>query len=109
MEAQAHVKNVRISPQKARLVTRMIQGRSVADALQLLSFSPKKAARLVEKVVKSAAANARVKGADDDALKVTEAVANEGMRLKRFKPDARGRVGRRTHRYSHISVTVKDD
>lgn len=109
MQAHAHVKNLRISPQKARLVTNMIYGQPVTEALRTLQFSPKKAARLVEKIVKSAVANAQVQGAVRDELKITKAVADEGMRLKRIKPDARGRVGRRTHRYSHITITVSDE
>lgn len=106
MQARAQAKNIRISPQKARLVTRMIHGSSVGEAQRVLHFTPKKAARIVEKVLASAVANARVQGVSSSELRVVEAKADEGMRLKRFKPEARGRAGRRTHRYSHITVTV---
>ncbi len=108
MEAKAIAKRIRISPQKARLVTRMIQGQNVTEALRRLKFSNKKAAVLVESVLRSAIANAAAKGADDESLKVKYAVIDEGPRLKRFMPAARGRAMRIIKRTAHISVTVCD-
>jgi large subunit ribosomal protein L22 len=109
MQVRAYAKNIRISPQKARLVTNLIYGLPATEALRTLQFTQKKAARIIENVVKSAIANAKVQGIAKDDLKISKAVADEGMRLKRFKPDARGRVGHRTHRYSHITIMVSDE
>jgi len=108
MEAKAIAKKLRISPQKARLVTRMIQGQNVGEALRRLKFSNKKAAGLVGSVLKSAIANAIVKGAADDSLKVKYAIIDEGPRMKRFMPASRGRAMRIIKRTAHISVTVCD-
>ncbi len=108
MEAKAIAKQIRISPQKARLVTRMIQGQNVSEALRRLKFSNKKAAVLVSSVLRSAMANAVVKGAADDTLKVKYAIIDEGPRLKRFRPASRGRAMRIIKRTAHISVTVCD-
>jgi large subunit ribosomal protein L22 len=110
MEAKATAKTVRISPSKARLVTRLISGRPVPDALRILQFSSKKAARLVEKVLRSAVANAAARGAiQAEELKVTAATADEGPRMRRFRPAPRGRAMRIIKRTSHISVTVADE
>jgi len=110
MEARAKGKSQRISPRKARLVTRMIQGHPVPEALTMLKFSDKKAARLIEKVLRSAVANAADKdGLHEDALKVVSAVADEGPRMKRFRPRARGRAARIIKRTAHIKVVVRDE
>ena len=109
MEAKATAKVVRISPTKARLVTAMIQGRNVPQALNVLKTANKKAALIVEKVLRSAIANAGNKAAvQAEDLKVLTAVADEGPRLKRFRPASRGRAARYVKRTRHISVTVRD-
>ena len=81
MQVRAYAKNIRISPQKARLVTNLIYGLPATEALRTLQFTQKKAARIIENVVKSAIANAKVQGIAKDDLKILKAVADEGMRL----------------------------
>lgn len=99
-----------MSPAKVGQVTRLIQGLSASRALELLRFIPRKSARLVEKTLKSAIANAtnnaRVAA---DTLRVKEAVANEGPRLKRWQPKARGSAGPILKRTSHIRIVLTDE
>jgi large subunit ribosomal protein L22 len=110
MQATAHLRNARISAQKVRLVADQVRGLPVEQAEQLLTFSPKKAAHLVKKVLLSAVANAEHNsGADIDELNVSEIVVNEGPTLKRGRTRARGRGTRILKRCSHISVTVADN
>ncbi|RLD10762.1 MAG: 50S ribosomal protein L22 [Chlamydiae bacterium] len=106
MEAKAILKKVRTSPQKARLITTMIQGHPVNEALKMLRFSSKKAAKLTEKVLKSAIANAVNKGADEDQLTVISAYADAGPVMKRFLPASRGRAMPIIKRTAHISIVV---
>ncbi|MGK0257797.1 MAG: large subunit ribosomal protein L22 [Candidatus Azotimanducaceae bacterium] len=109
MEVSATAKRIRISAQKARLVADQVRGKPVADALDILNFSTKKAAVLVLKVVESAIANAENnEGADIDELKVSEIFVNEGLTMKRIKTRAKGRADRILKRSSHITVTVSD-
>lgn len=109
MEVSATTKRLRISAQKARLVADQVRGKPVADALDILNFSTKKAAVLVLKVVESAIANAENnEGADIDELKVSEIFVNEGLTMKRIKTRAKGRADRILKRSSHITVTVSD-
>jgi large subunit ribosomal protein L22 len=110
MQVSATAKRLQISPQKARLVVDQVRGKPVADALDILSFSTKKGAVLVRKVLESAIANAENnEGADIDELKVSEVFVNEGMTMKRIKPRAKGRADRIFKRSSHITVTVTDE
>ena len=107
MEAKAILKKVRTSPQKARLVTNMIKGKQVGEALKILKFSSKKAAKLTEKTLKSAIANAIDKGAvDESALYVLEAYSDAGPVMKRFLPASRGRAMPIIKRTAHITVVV---
>jgi large subunit ribosomal protein L22 len=109
MEVAAKLKNARMSPQKCRLVADQIRGAPVDRALQMLTFSPKKAARLVKKVLESAIANAEHnEGADIDELKVARVFVDEGPSFKRFHARAKGRGNRIIKRTSHITVTVAD-
>ncbi|MFO7266133.1 MAG: 50S ribosomal protein L22 [Limnochordales bacterium] len=109
MEARAVARYLLISPRKARLVTKLIQGKSLDEALTILRFSPQKAARLVEKVVKSAAANAETNhDMNPDLLYVKSAYVDEGPRLKRIRPRARGRADRYVKRMSHITVVLSE-
>ncbi|MBD2859334.1 50S ribosomal protein L22 [Spongiibacter sp. KMU-158] len=109
MEVAARLKGARISAQKVRLVADQIRGKGVEEALDLLTFSPKKAAVLVKKVLNSAIANAEHnEGADVDELKVSTIFVDEGMTLKRLRPRAKGRADRILKRSCHITVKVAD-
>jgi len=109
MQVSARLRNVRISPQKCRLVADQVRGMPVENALQVLMFSPKKGARIVRKVLESAIANAEHnEGADIDELKVTAIYVDEGPVYKRWRPRAKGRANRILKRTSHITVTVGD-
>ena len=110
MEALAKHKFARSSAQKARLVADQIRGLSVDKALNVLTYSPKKAADLVKKVLLSAIANAEHnEGADIDTLKVKTVFVDEGPSMKRIKPRAKGRADRIVKRTSHITVIVADN
>ncbi len=109
MKVSAVYKYARISPQKCRLVADQVRGLRVDKALNLLSFSNKKAAGMVKKVLDSAIANAENnEGADVDELRVAEIQVNEGPVMKRIHARAKGRASRITKRGSHIMVTVSD-
>ncbi|MCG6971041.1 MAG: 50S ribosomal protein L22 [Gammaproteobacteria bacterium] len=109
MEVSAKLKNARLSPQKGRLVADQIRGKSVEQALQTLTFSTKKAAHIVKKVLESAIANAENnEGADIDELKVKTIYVDEARTMKRIEARAKGRANRIFKRSSHITVTVSD-
>ena len=109
MEVFAKHRYARISPQKARLVVDQIRGQSVEQALTILTFSNKKGAGLVQKVLESAIANAEHnEGADIDELKVSKAFVDEGPTMKRIQARAKGRANRILKRSSHITVMVSD-
>lgn len=109
MEATATLKHARVSPQKARLVADQVRGLAVDRALELLNFSPRKAASLIKAVLESAIANAEHnEGADIDELKVATIFVNEGPRMKRIRARAKGRANRIFKRTSHIIVTVAE-
>jgi large subunit ribosomal protein L22 len=110
MQVSATAKRLRLSPQKARLVVDLVRGKPVGEALEILTFSTQKAAGLVRKVVESAIANAENnEAADVDELKISQIFVNEGLRMKRIKPRAKGRADRIVKRTSHITVTVSDE
>lgn len=110
METRSIYRYARISPFKAREVTREIQGLPVQQALDLLAFTPKKAAGLVAKTLKSAVANAENNHqARVEALVVREAVVGEGPTFQRFIPKARGSAGPIRKRTSHIRIIVTDE
>lgn len=109
MEVAAKLRFARISPQKCRLVADQIRGLPVERALQVLTFSPKKAAGIVKKVLESAIANAEHnEGADIDELKVNRVFVDEGPTYKRWQARAKGSVNHIFKRSSHITVTVAD-
>ena len=109
MEAIAKHRFARTSAQKARLVADQVRGLSVDKALNVLAFSPKKAAVLVKKVLESAIANAEHnEGADSDELTVAKIFGDEGPTMKRIRPRAKGRADRIMKRTSHITVVVSD-
>ncbi|HLR13240.1 MAG TPA: 50S ribosomal protein L22 [Burkholderiaceae bacterium] len=107
METQAVIRGVPISAQKARLVADLIRGKSVEQALNILAFTPKKAARLIKKALESALANAEHNdGADIDELRVTTIYVNKAQSLKRFEARAKGRGNRIEKQTCHIVVKV---
>lgn len=109
MAWQATHRFAKISPQKARLIADMIRGRNAQQALEVLKFSHQRAARLIEKVLRSAMANADEQGqADLEELTVSGTWVNEGPRMKRFQPKDRGRAHPILKRTSHITVQVEE-
>ena len=109
MQVSATLKHARISPQKCRLVADQIRGLPVERALNELSFSPKKAATMVRKVLESAIANAEHnEGADIDELKVSRIFVDAGPTHKRWRARAKGSVNHIFKRTSHITVAVAD-
>ncbi len=109
MKARATAKYVLISPYKARLVIDLIRGKKVDEALNILNTTPKKAARIIKKVLLSAVANAENNyGMDADKLYISSAYVNEGPRLKRVWPRAWGRASRILRRMSHITIEVEE-
>lgn len=114
IEAHALARHVRMSPQKARLVIDLIRGRSVNEAKRILRFTPKRAARHIEKLLDSAVANAHVKAdnagmpLDPDELYVSTAFVNEGARWKRLRPAPMGRAFRYQKRTAHMWLGVSE-
>ena len=110
MEVSAKLSKARLSAQKARLVADQIRGKGVEEALELLTYSPKKGAAIIKKVLNSAIANAEHnEGVDIDELKVSSIYVDEAMTLKRLMPRAKGRADRILKRSCHITVKVADD
>jgi large subunit ribosomal protein L22 len=111
MNTVARARFVRLSARKARLVLDQIRGKSVGDALATLEYTPRAAARLIEKVLRSAVANAehnhQVRNLDD--LRVVQAIADGGPSLKRVQPRAMGRAFFIRHRTSHLTIGVSDE
>ncbi|MCG8487179.1 MAG: 50S ribosomal protein L22 [Candidatus Thiodiazotropha taylori] len=109
MQTTAKLRHARLSAQKGRLVADQIRGLPVEQALDILSFSKKKGAVLVKKVLESAIANAEHNdGADIDELKVAAVSVDEGPTMKRIRARAKGRASRILKRTSHINVTVAE-
>ncbi len=107
METTATLRGVRLSAQKGRLVADLVRGKSIGNALNILTFSPKKGAGIIKKVLLSAVANAEHNdGADIDELKVKTIYVEKGMMLKRFTARAKGRGNRIVKPTCHIYVTV---
>lgn len=109
MEARAIAKYIRISPLKVNYICKEIRGKQVDEALTILRFTPKKGARVLEKVLNSAIANAENNfNLDRDNLYVKEAFANDGPTFKRWRPKARGMAYPILKRTSHIGVVVEE-
>ena len=109
MEVSAKLRRVRLSPRKARLVADQIRGRMVGEALDILSFSNKKAGDILERLLKSAIANAEHNlNADPDNLRIATVCVDQGPVLKRMKPRARGRADRLLKPTSHIVLSLTD-
>lgn len=109
MEAKAIAKYVRMSPRKARLVANLIKGKDIQEAEAILRYTPNKAAKVIQKVLLSAAANAENNlELDRTNLVVKSAIVDQGPSLKRIKPRAQGRADRMVHRTSHVTVVVAE-
>ena len=110
MNVSANLWGVRLSAQKGRLVADLIRGTKVDQALNILTFTPKKGATIIKKVLESAIANAEHNnGADIDDLKVAKIIVEKGPVLKRFTARAKGRGNRIVKPTCHVFVTVGDD
>lgn len=109
MEVAAKTRGARLSAQKARLVADMVRGKPVEEALNALTFSPKKAAGIIRKTLESAIANAEHnEGLDVDDLLISTIHVDEGPTLKRIRPRAKGSADRILKRTCHITVKVAD-
>ena len=112
MEARSVVRHIHMSPRKMRVVANMVRGERVEDAVNLLGLMPKKAAGIIGKAIRSAAANAEDKSGGDvdiDSLTVKTICIDGGPVIKRWMPRAMGRANRINHRTSHLTVVVGDD
>lgn len=108
-QAKAVARTVRIAPRKARLVIDLIRGKKVGEAFAILAHTNRAASPIIEKVLKSAVANAEHNyEMDAENLVVTEAYVNEGVTLKRFRPRAQGRATQINKRTSHITIVVSE-
>lgn len=109
MEARAIAKFIRVSPRKARMVVDLVRGKKLEEALAILRYTPNKAADVVTKVVKSAAANAEHNyEMDKDDLVISQIFVDQGPTLKRVMPRAMGRADIIKRKTSHITVVVSD-
>jgi large subunit ribosomal protein L22 len=109
MDVSATAKNIKSPPRKIRIILRELPGMRVDQAMNMLAYLPSPHAREVAKVVRSAAANAENNyQISPDELVIKKAVAGDGLKLKRFRARARGRVGSIIKRYCHVTVTVGD-
>lgn len=110
MEVKAVSRYVRISSQKVRMLVGAVKGRRAEDGLNMLKFMPQKAAHIVEKIIRSAVANAEHNmDIDVDSLVIRNITADQGPTLKRFKARARGRGTRILKRTAHITVILAED
>lgn len=108
MRSRAVARYVRISSRKVRIVIDLIRGKQVSEALAILKFTPKSASPVVEKLLKSAIANAEYKGLNKDDLYVAEVYADQGPTLKRMMPRAKGSGAMILKRSSHITVVLDE-
>jgi len=110
MDVKAVTKNVRIGPRKARDLARAVMGKSVGEALRIVQFSPRKAAGFISKTLKSAMANAQHNNQlDVDKLSVKKCVFDEGSRMRRFWPVARGSAHPIEKQLCHVTVILTDE
>ena len=108
MEATAKVTFVRIAPRKVKIVLDLIRNQPAEKAMAILKHTPKAATEVLEKLLKSAMANAEVKGMDMSKLYVAEAIVNQGPTLKRMRPRAQGRAYGIDKKTSHITLVLKE-
>lgn len=110
MEIKSYSKYMRISPKKAREVARILPGRKATEGISLLKYIPRKAARMLDKTLRSAMANAENNAnLNADDLVILEAIVEEGPALKRFRPCARGSAHPYKKRMSHLRITLTDE
>ena len=112
MQARALVRDISMSPRKMRVVAALVRGKSVEEAVGLLDLMPKKAASIISKAIKSAAANAEDKSGGDASVEDLRifTIAVDGARInKRWMPRSMGRANRINHKTSHLTVVVTDD
>ena len=110
METRAYLKGTRLSPQKAGLVANAIRGKSVQEAMDFLVFNKQKGSAIIKKLLESAIANAENNNNSDiDLLSVKSIIVNQGMRLKRMKPRARGRADRIIKPTCHIEIILSEE
>ena len=108
-EARAKLSYLRVAPRKARLVVDQVRGKLVGEAENILTFSERAVAKNVLKLLKSAVANADMKGLDVDSLRVAEIWVDGGPIIKRFRPRAMGRASRIHKRTSHITLVLSEE
>ncbi|MFL2699157.1 MAG: 50S ribosomal protein L22 [Gammaproteobacteria bacterium] len=109
METRAYLKGTRLSPQKAGLIANEVRGKSVQEAMDFLVFNKQKGSSVIKKLLESAIANAENnEKADIDLLMIKSIIVNQGMRLKRMKPRARGRADRIIKPTCHIEIILTD-
>ena len=109
MEAKAHARYIRISPRKVEVVLDQVRGKSIDEALAILRYMPHKGARITEKLIQSAAANAESNhDMVRDNLYVAQIYANQGPTMKRYKARAQGRANLIRKRSTHISVVLRE-
>ncbi|RZO16472.1 MAG: 50S ribosomal protein L22 [SAR86 cluster bacterium] len=109
METRAYLKGTRLSPQKAGLIANEVRGKSVQEAMDFLIFNKQKGSSVIKKLLESAIANAENnEKADIDLLMIKSIIVNQGMRLKRMKPRARGRADRIIKPTCHIEIILTD-
>lgn len=109
MEAKAVAKNLRVSPRKAKLVIDQVRGKAIGEALSILALTPNKAARMTDKVVRSALANAENNhGMNPENLYVDQIYADQGPTMKRWKAGPQGRAFPIKKRTTHITVVLKE-
>lgn len=109
LEARAELKYARIAPRKVKIVADLIRGKNVDEALAIVKFTPKASSEIVEKLLKSAIANAENNhGMDRTKLVISEIYANQGPTLKRIRPAAKGSAVRIRKRTSHITIVLRE-
>lgn len=110
MEVRASARQIGVSPRKVALVLDAVRGKKVSEALTILNFLPTPTARIVAKLVKSAAANAENNyQMAPMKLKIVKAFADKGQNLRRYRASARGRVSPYRRRFSHITIIVEEE
>ena len=112
MQVRSYVRGIQMSPRKMRVVANLVRNKRVEEAVGMLQLMPKKAAQLIAKALKSAAANAEDKSGGDvtvENLKISAITVDGGTMAKRFMPRSMGRANRINHRTSHLTVTVSDE
>jgi len=109
VEVKARARFIRTSPRKARMVTELVNGKGVEEALNILAFTKRAPAKIVAKLLKSAVANAdQMKNIDVDTLFIKQITVDQGPTMKRYRPRAMGRATMIRRRMSHITVVLEE-